>query len=158
METSGLLVLGLDEGAQRDLSSQFEERIVEKSYAALLPRWPIPGPGEDLPDEGIIDLSMRADLDRRPVQIVDHEQGRPAVTRWRVLAREVDRLRIRFEPVTGRTHQLRVHAAAGLARPIIGDGLYGGEPAPRLMLHAATLSFLEPGTRRRVAFESPVPF
>ena len=154
METSGLLVLGLDADAQRCLSGQFEERLVSKSYVALLPRW-----GRDeLPDSGTVSLPLRADIDHRPVQIVDHEHGRDAETNWLVLGWEIDRVRIRFEPTTGRTHQLRVHAAAGLGRPIIGDSLYGGEAAPRLMLHAATLSFLEPGTQRRVSFQSPTPF
>ena len=154
METSGLMVLALDTDAQRDLSAQFEARTVEKAYIALLPR----GGPDDLADEGLVSLPLRADIDHRPLQVVDHRRGREAATRWRVLLREADRLRVRFEPVTGRTHQLRVHAAAGLARPIIGDVLYGGEPAERLMLHAAALSFLEPGTRRRVSFESPPPF
>jgi len=157
METSGLMVFGLDERAQRDLSCQFEDRVVEKAYLALVPRF-IGGECAELPDEGEIDLPMRADIQNRPIQIVDHERGRPAITRWRILARETDRLRIRFEPLTGRTHQLRVHATAGLHRPILGDVLYGGEAADRLMLHAASLSFLEPGSRRRVSFESPAPF
>ena len=156
METSGLMVLGLDEEAQRDLSRQFEERLTQKRYIALLPRW---GPDRsELPDSGTVDLPMRADIENRPIQVVDHEHGRDAITNWRVLSREVDRLRVRFEPVTGRTHQLRVHAAIGLSRPIVGDALYDGEPADRLMLHAASLSFLEPGTRRRISFESPAPF
>ena len=94
----------------------------------------------------------------RPVQIVDPVYGRESMTQWRVLTREVDRTRVRLEPMTGRTHQLRVHMASGLGRPIIGDSLYGGEPAERLMLHAAELSFLEPGTRRRVEFASRPPF
>lgn len=162
METSGLMVLGLDEDAQRDLSRQFEERIVEKQYTALLAAELISGTSDPLAsaDAGEISLPMRADLERRPIQIVDHAQGRAAVTRWRILAREPDRFRILFEPLTGRTHQLRVHAAAvgGLGRPIIGDGLYGGEPAERLMLHASRLSFLVPGTRTRVDFESRPPF
>lgn len=152
METSGLMVLALTAEAQRDLSGQFERRVVEKAYVALL------GDGPPIADQGEIDLPLRLDVERRPLQIVDHERGRPALTRWRVLAHEVDRVRVRFEPVTGRTHQLRVHAAAGLRRPIIGDGLYGGEPASRLMLHASELSFLEPGTRRRVEFRSEPPF
>jgi tRNA pseudouridine32 synthase / 23S rRNA pseudouridine746 synthase len=156
METSGLMVLGLDADSQRELSGQFEQRLVEKSYVALLS-------GTDLEDEhgtrsGAVDLPLRADIENRPVQIVDLALGRPAQTRWSILACEIDRVRVRFEPVTGRTHQIRVHAAAGLRRPIIGDALYGGEPAERLMLHAAELSFLEPGSRRRVKFESRVPF
>jgi tRNA pseudouridine32 synthase / 23S rRNA pseudouridine746 synthase len=156
METSGLLVFGLDEDAQRDLSGQFEQRLVQKTYTALLPRW-ASGRG-DLPESGTVDLPMRADIENRPVQIIDHAHGRESVTNWQILSREIDRVRIRFDPLTGRTHQLRLHAAAGLERPIIGDVLYGGEPADRLMLHAATLSFLEPGTKRRVSFESPSPF
>ena len=152
METSGLIVLALDESAQRDLSSQFENRVVEKSYVALLGGSPL------AQGSGVVDLPLRPDIENRPVQIVDHVHGRPAKTGWSVLAHEIDRTRVRFTPVTGRTHQLRVHAAAGIGRPIVGDALYGGEPAERLMLHAAELSFLEPGTRRRVMYASQVPF
>jgi tRNA pseudouridine32 synthase/23S rRNA pseudouridine746 synthase len=159
METSGLMVFGLDPDAQRELSRQFEDRQVEKAYTAL-----VSVTGEDsrrvanLPDSGRIDLPVRPDLDRRPVQIIDSASGREAITLWRVLARETDRARLRLEPRTGRTHQLRLHAAAGLRLPIIGDPLYGGEPAARLMLHAAELSFREPRTGRRVDFASPPPF
>ena len=156
METSGLIVLALDEEAQRELSRQFEDRVVEKSYTALL----CAGSSEEElgSRSGVIDLPLRADIQYRPVQIVDFEHGRPSRTQWQVLAHEIARWRVRFDPVTGRTHQIRVHAAAGLKRPIIGDALYGGDPAERLMLHAAELSFLEPGTRRRVKYESRVPF
>jgi tRNA pseudouridine32 synthase / 23S rRNA pseudouridine746 synthase len=161
METSGLLVFGLDEAAQRDLSSQFEARRVGKSYVALVTAaqcstWQ--GPDPLIGDRGELSLAMRGDLERRPLQIVDPVNGREAVTAWRVLSREIDRIRLRFEPLTGRTHQLRVHAASGLGHPIIGDELYGGPEAPRLMLHAATLSFLEPGSQRRVEFASSPPF
>lgn len=161
METSGLLVFGLDEQAQKDLSSQFERRVVEKSYTALVvgglpPGWVGPDPLDR--DQGELSLPMRGDLERRPLQVIDPVNGREAVTRWRILAREVDRLRMRFDPLTGRTHQLRVHAASGLGHPILGDELYGGPEAPRLMLHAASLSFLEPGTGRRVEFVSTPPF
>jgi tRNA pseudouridine32 synthase/23S rRNA pseudouridine746 synthase len=161
METSGLIVLGLDEGAQRDLSGQFEGRTVEKAYTALL--GPRAAAGKDPLDSetGTVRLPLRPDLENRPVQIVDPVHGRDSVTRWRVIGREVDRVRVRFEPITGRTHQIRVHSAwpdGGLGRPIIGDALYGGEPAERLMLHAAYLSFLDPATGRRVEFESRAPF
>lgn len=161
METSGLLVFGLDEQAQKDLSFQFERRVVEKSYTALV-AWTLPlgwvGPDPFDRDHGELSLPMRGDLERRPLQVIDPVNGREAVTRWRILAREVDRLRVRFDPLTGRTHQLRVHAASGLGHPILGDELYGGPEAPRLMLHAASLSFLEPGTGRRVEFVSTPPF
>jgi tRNA pseudouridine32 synthase / 23S rRNA pseudouridine746 synthase len=157
METSGLMVFALDEAAQRELSGQFEARRVEKRYTALL--GPPAGPGDLLTAEaGEISLPIRADIDNRPVQVVDPVHGRESITRWRMLAREIDRIRVAFEPLTGRTHQLRVHAAAGLERPILGDALYGGEPAERLMLHASYLSFLDPATGGRVEFRSPAPF
>lgn len=156
METSGLLVVALDEQAQRELSMQFERRDVEKSYVAVLD-------GIVERDAGVIELPLRPDIDNRPVQIVDHVHGRPATTRYRVLVREGDRTRVEFEPITGRTHQLRVHAATpaaagGMGHPIVGDRLYGGPEAARLMLHAGYLAFREPGTPRRVEFRSPPPF
>jgi tRNA pseudouridine32 synthase/23S rRNA pseudouridine746 synthase len=151
METSGLLVLGLDAEAQRELSGQFERRETQKRYIALLE-------GSVAQDQGEITLPIRLDVDRRPYQIVDHEQGREAVTRYRVLSREIDRTRVEFTPLTGRTHQLRVHAASGLSCPIVGDVLYGRDSGERLMLHASWLAFVDPGTGRRVEVESPGPF
>ena len=157
METSGLLVFGLDADAQRELSGQFERRVPSKSYVALVD-------GVLDADEGRIDLPMRPDVANRPWQMIDHIHGRGAVTMFRVMAREIDRTRVRLEPVTGRAHQLRLHAATmrhqgGLGAPILGDPLYGdATAAPRLMLHAARLSFLDPATEARVEFESPVPF
>lgn len=171
MDTSGLMVVALDADAQRDLAGQFERRIPEKAYIALV---------DGLPEreEGEISLPLRLDVERRPFQIVDPVHGRPATTRFRVLAREIDRSRLHLVPHTGRTHQLRVHCARGLNCPILGDVLYGKAAAatfahggsmteaeqaartesPRLMLHASRLSFLEPGTQTRVEFESPAPF
>jgi len=152
METSGLLVFGLDAMSQSDLSGQFERREVAKRYAALLD-------GLVRDNEGEINLPLRADITRRPIQIVDHALGRPAQTRWRVAAREVDRTRVVFEPLTGRTHQLRVHAASGIGHPILGDALYGSAgSAPRLMLHAVYLAFREPGAPRLVEFRSEPAF
>ncbi len=141
MDTSGLLVFGLDVEAQKHLSRQFEQRRVEKAYTALVA-------GVPESETGIIDVPMRLDVDHRPVQIVDFEQGRPAVTHWRIEAIEPDRTRLRLEPQTGRTHQLRVHCAH-MGWPILGDVLYGPQPqtaeaAPRLLLHAAELGFLDP--------------
>lgn len=157
MDTSGLIVLGLDPHAQRFLSLQFERRRVEKRYTALV---------EGVPsrDRGEISLPLRADWPNRPRQIVCFESGRPAATRWRVRSIETDRARVEFEPVTGRTHQLRVHAAdaRGLGHAILGDPLYAPqharEGAARLMLHASRLSLRLPGTRRLVDFLSPAPF
>jgi tRNA pseudouridine32 synthase/23S rRNA pseudouridine746 synthase len=166
MDTSGILLLALDADAQRNLSRQFEARTVEKSYTALVEdRVPF--------EHGTIDLSLRADLDNRPVQIVDPVDGRPAQTRWRVLAYETDRTRLELVPLTGRTHQLRVHCAhpgpgglggphAAPARPghpILGDVLYGdAASAPRLMLHANLLIFTDPATGTRTRVASTVPF
>ena len=173
MDTSGLLVLGLNEHAQRTLSRQFEERRTSKRYTALLEGILEHPAGE----AGEIDVPIRLDPDHRPWQVVCGLHGRRAVTRWRVMAREIDRTRMSFEPITGRAHQLRVHAAiplawGGLGRCIQGDVLYGSEyhgptperargepaPAPRLMLHAAMLEFDDPDTGARVRCESPTPF
>ncbi|MBX3390111.1 MAG: RluA family pseudouridine synthase [Phycisphaeraceae bacterium] len=151
MDTSGLMVVALDADSQRQLSLQFEERRPEKTYIALVA-------GLVRADEGTIDLPMRLDVENRPYQIVDHAHGRPAKTHFRVLARETDRTRVEFRPITGRTHQIRVHASKGLGHPILGDPLYGDHPDARLMLHAAFLSFVEPGGAARLEFRSAPPF
>jgi len=153
METSGLLVLGLDPDAQRDLSGQFERRETRKRYIALLQG--------DLPqDHGEVSMPIRPDIDNRPYQMIDPIHGRPSLSRFRVLSREIDRTRVEFEPVTGRSHQLRVHAAWGLKHPIIGDVLYGdgATDGQRLMLHATQLAFRDPETSAWIEAKSPVPF
>jgi tRNA pseudouridine32 synthase/23S rRNA pseudouridine746 synthase len=162
METSGLMVIALTREHQAALSRAFEQRLVQKAYVALLDC----SQREPLHDEGLIDLPMRLDVENRPYQIVDFVLGKAATTRYRVLSREVDRARVRFEPLTGRTHQLRVHAATparlldalgtpragGLGCAILGDGLYGNKAsAPRLMLHASELSFRDPLSGVQVA-------
>jgi len=157
MDTSGLLVIALDASAQRDLSVQFQDRLTRKAYIALVA-------GEVDRDEGYVDLPLRVDWPNRPRQIVCLDEGRPAQTEYRVIKREQHRTRLELVPVTGRTHQLRVHCAdpRGLGRPILGDRLYAEGPArddfPRLMLHAARLSIRPPGSKRLVDFESEVPF
>lgn len=154
METSGLLLLALDPEAHRDLSTQFQERLVKKTYVALVD-------GAVEPDEGAIDLPLRLDPERRPLQIVDPIYGRPAKTYFRVIERRPTQTRLMLEPATGRTHQLRVHCAhpEGLGHPILGDRLYGDPgSAPRLMLHARRLVFEHPTTYQRVAVERPEPF
>lgn len=151
METSGLMVVGLDQQTQRFLSGEFEHRRVDKAYVALVE-------GLVREEAGVIDMPIRPDIERRPYQIHDPVHGREAVTLWRVMSREIDRTRVRFEPVTGRTHQLRVHASLGLGHAIVGDVLYGNGGAERLMLHASELEFTSPDGQGRVRFESAVPF
>lgn len=157
MDTSGLMVLGLNPEAQSALSLQFEQRRVSKSYIALLDGI------VSHADTGTIDAAIRLDPNRRPFQVYDWLHGRNAVTRWVVLSFETDRTRVWFEPLTGRTHQLRVHAALrrpiGIGHPILGDPLYGSAAtAPRLMLHAASLTFSDPATGRDVAHHAPPSF
>ena len=155
MDTSGLMVYAKTLQAQAELRQQFERRLVEKSYLALL------APGENAPAAGTtgrIELPLALDYYDRPRQMVDFESGRQAVTDYEILeVRPGGTVLVRFTPLTGRTHQLRVHAASplGLGRPIAGDRLYGGDAAfPRLCLHAATLSFTHPRTGERMHFES----
>lgn len=157
-DTSGLLLVALDPGAQRALSMQFEARTVEKAYAAVLD-------GVLTRAEGLIDLPLRLDPDNRPFQVVDFFFGRPAQTRYRVESTDLaaGTTRIRFEPITGRTHQLRVHAAhpSGLNAPIVGDVLYnpkGRSEGSRLFLHAGELAFNDPDTNERVEARSAAPF
>lgn len=168
MDTSGLLLVALDAEAHRALSMMLERRRARKAYIAILD-------GHIGPDEGEIDLPLAKDWENRPLMRVDEQLGRPSKTRFRVLERgtgfggtgfqPVDparpTTRIEFTPVTGRSHQLRVHAAhpRGLGAPILGDRLYGDPTlAPRLLLHASGLEFTDPLSGREVAYESPAPF
>lgn len=157
MDTSGLMVIALDAGAQRDLSVQFQDRLTRKAYVALVE-------GVVERDAGYVDLPLRVDWPNRPVQIVCMDEGRPAQTEYRVMSRETERTRLELVPITGRTHQLRVHCAdpRGLGAAILGDRLYARGAArdeyARLMLHAARLSIRPPGSKRLVDFESRVPF
>jgi tRNA pseudouridine32 synthase/23S rRNA pseudouridine746 synthase len=152
LDTSGLLVAALDARTHAALQRQFLHREVHKRYVA----W-VEGPVRD--EQGTIGLPMRVDLNDRPRQIHDPVHGKSAVTGWRVLERRGTRTRVALSPLTGRTHQLRVHAAhpLGLGAPIVGDRLYGREDG-RLLLHAEWLSFTHPHTGQRVSFERPAPF
>ncbi|NRD48015.1 RluA family pseudouridine synthase [Corallococcus exiguus] len=152
LDTSGLLVAALDSRTHASLQRQFLHRDVAKRYVAL-----IDGPVHG--DAGTITLPLRVDLDDRPRQIVDPIHGKPAVTDWEVLHRAASHTRVAFHPRTGRTHQLRVHAAhpQGLGAPIVGDLLYG-HAGLRLHLHAETLSFVHPATGQRVSFTRAAPF
>lgn len=153
MDTSGLMVLGLTTEAQRHLTRQFEARTVEKIYLAVL-EGIVPG------DEGEIELAFRLDPHNRPRQIHDPVNGKIGRTRWRKLAEAAGLTYVEFRPHTGRTHQLRLHAAdpRGLGCPILGDRLYGSGIAPgQMKLHAASLSFDSPATGKRITFQTPFP-
>lgn len=152
MHTSGLMLFARGIEIQRKLSMAFEARRVAKRYVAV-----VEGRVED--DEGQIDAKLRLDWPRRPRQIVDPVAGKASLTRWRVLERGADCSRLELEPITGRSHQLRVHLQS-IGHPIRGDDLYAPEPlrAPRLLLHAARLGFVHPATGEAVVFESVVPF
>ena len=154
MATSGVMVFAKNKAAQRHLGLQFERRHLEKTYIAV-----VDGHVED--DEGHIDLPLRADWPNRPLQMVCHEQGRPSQTDWKVLERYEDRTRLELTPLTGRSHQLRVHLLA-IGHPILGDEFYAQGHAlsasPRLLLHAHRLSLFKPTGGERITIESPVPF
>lgn len=152
MSTSGILVLAKHKEAHQYIQKQFIQQAVTKRYTAVLA-------GLLTQQTGIIDLPLRVDLDDRPRQMVCYEHGKPAKTKFDVLAHENGRTRIHFFPLTGRTHQLRVHAAhqQGLHTPILGDDLYG-QRADRLHLHAGYIQFVHPRTRRSIVFTTEDPF
>lgn len=151
MDTSGVMVFARDRAAQRHLGLQFERRHVTKTYVARVA-------GVLKEEAGEIDLPLIADWPNRPLQKVCHETGRPALTRWRVLEREPGgTTRLLLMPLTGRSHQLRLHLAA-IGHAILGDRFYGGAPAPRLMLHATRLEFHHPEGGTRQSFDSTCPF
>lgn len=157
LDTSGVLVAALDAAAHGDLQAQFTRREVRKRYVAWLD-------GDVSGDEGVIELAIRGDPGDRPRQVVDPVDGKDAVTEWRVLERREGRTRVALFPRSGRTHQLRVHAAhpLGLCAPIVGDRLYGrggnGGAADRLLLHAESIRFRHPKSGAFVEFERPAPF
>lgn len=144
MATSGLLLAAKTKEVHKELQALFETRLIQKRYTALLE-------GELETDEGIIDLPICPNPMDRPRQMVSREYGKRAVTSYRVLERKDGKTRVTFYPHTGRTHQLRVHAAhpEGLNHPMVGDDLYG-QPSDRLYLHAAALEFVHPVTGEKL--------
>ena len=151
-ETSGLVVFAKDKDTHKSLQQQFEAHTIKKRYIALLD-------GVVPSDEGLIDLPIRPDVDDRPRQCVDYVHGKTALTRYQVLERRDNMTRIALEPLTGRTHQLRVHAShvKGLNCPIVGDRLYG-TAGGRLMLHAQSITFIHPATGLPMTIECPPEF
>ncbi|QQS08229.1 MAG: RluA family pseudouridine synthase [Phycisphaerales bacterium] len=184
METSGILLVALTPESQRALSAQFERRETNKRYIALVHGTPKP---HDVSDNNRADidwneirLPIRPDIDHRPRQIIDPIHGKESITLWRTIGEESSfgspHTRLELRPITGRSHQLRVHCAfardalsdmpntehwspGGLGTPIVGDRLYNpADPAPRLHLHATRLEFTDPTTTERVTIESPPDF
>ena len=155
MATSGLLVIARGDAMQAALSALFRERKVSKRYVAIVANRPECNQGE-------VDLPLICDWPNRPRQKVDHEIGKRSLTRYRLLFHDISRVVswVELEPVTGRSHQLRVHMAA-LGCPILGDELYGPETlrdAQRLMLHAREIAFPHPLTGQILQVSAPAPF
>jgi len=152
MSTSGLLLIGKSPEVYKKLQAQFIKRKVKKRYVALLD-------GVLSEDSGSIDLPLRGDLHNRPHQIVCFEHGKPAQTHWEVIERKDNKTLVYLFPITGRTHQLRVHAAhpLGLNTPIIGDDLYGTK-ANRLHLHAESITFQHPITNETLTIKIEIDF
>ena len=152
MSTSGILVLTKTKEANKILQSQFIKRTVKKRYVALLD-------GHLTEKNGTIQLPLRLDIDDRPRQLVDFTNGKKAKTKWVTLDQNNNQTRIHFYPITGRTHQLRVHAAHkdGLNMPIVGDDLYGTKQ-DRLYLHAEFIEFTHPTSKEKIHFTVPADF
>ena len=153
LDTSGVMVFARTKAAQGALGRQFEARGVKKVYVARLS-------GEMAAREGRVDLPLIVDWPNRPRQHVNHDTGRPAQTDWRVIRVGDGETRVRLMPLTGRSHQLRVHMAE-LGHPILGDPLYATGAArahPRLMLHAESLRFRHPDTGVMQTFTAACPF
>ena len=153
-ETSGLVVLACNKESQRELSRQFHDRETKKRYIAIVD-------GLVSEDEGDINVPLMKDWPNRPKQKIDYEQGKPSQTHYKVLSRASDETRIELIPITGRTHQLRVHMLS-LGHPILGDSLYGTEQclakSPRMLLHAIELGFHHPITGEQCVYQYPAEF
>lgn len=151
-DTSGVILAGKTKDAYVTLQKQFRDHLISKRYVALV-SGPVTG------ETGTINLPIRLDVEDRPRQIFDPVYGKSAITHWHVLERNDEHIRLEMRPVTGRTHQLRVHAAhpLGLSSPILGDRLYGVK-GERLMLHAQDLGFAHPATKKQMTITCLCPF
>ena len=156
MATSGAILIALNDRVQRELSILFEQRKVQKCYVAV-----VTGIVED--ESGLVDLPLLTDWPNRPRQMIDHERGKPSQTRYRVLSRDRKNITTRLEliPLTGRSHQIRVHLQS-LGHAILGDRLYASAEviasAERLLLHSMLLSFVHPCTGEQLEVRSVAPF
>jgi len=160
MATSGLLLMARSADVQRQLSHAFAQRQVHKRYVAVLAGLLATAPGDGWAE---VDAPISADWERRPLRVVDPLRGQPSLTRWRVLSHDpaAGTTRVELAPVTGRSHQLRLHMQT-LGHPILGDPWYAeaatAARSPRLLLHACRLEFIHPVTGEAVVVESPAPF
>jgi len=154
LDTSGIMVIPLNKASHAHISRQFQQRQVEKSYIAIVY-------GMLKEDRGEVDLPIACDWENRPRQLICHQRGRQALTRFEVLERGVDRTRVLLRPVTGRSHQLRIHMRE-IGHPILGCDMYAHPQAlamaPRLLLHATSLAFAHPATGEWLAGECPPDF
>ncbi|HRJ66868.1 MAG TPA: RluA family pseudouridine synthase [Alphaproteobacteria bacterium] len=153
-DTSGIVLMGLNKKAHSFIGPQFENRTTKKSYTAIV--W-----GHLAEDAGFIDLPLAGDADNKPLHRVDHDNGRPSQTEWRVVERlPLPATRVTLIPLTGRTHQLRVHMQS-IGHPILGDKFYAAgdalAAADRLMLHAGELGIVHPNGQP-MTFTVPCPF
>lgn len=159
MATSGLMLMARGGNMQRALSRLFENREVHKRYVAVV-EGKIPDQAPEADGWQLIDLPIMVDWPRRPLRIID-AQGKPSQTRWRSVAFDTDTntTRVELEPLTGRSHQLRVHLKA-MGHTIVGDALYGDDPLPatRLLLHACQLGFTHPASGKAMSFENSPDF
>jgi len=152
MSTSGILLIAKNKKTHKNLQSQFINKTIKKRYEALLA-------GNLKEDAGTINLPLRVDLNDRPRQLVCYEHGKPACTNWKVVERKDGKTRVHLFPISGRTHQLRIHSShkLGLNTSIIGDDLYG-KKATRLHLHAAEIEFTHPTTKEKMIFHKKAEF
>lgn len=154
MSTSGILIMARHYEAQKNLSLQFEKRLTRKTYIANIS-------GHPENDDGEINAPMRCDWPNRPLQMIDPEQGKTAMTKWDIIERYENYSRVRLYPITGRSHQLRLHMLH-IGHPILGDRLYAPDDVfksrPRLHLHAETLTITHPSTGEELTFTAPCPF
>ncbi|MEM7740462.1 MAG: pseudouridine synthase [Pseudomonadota bacterium] len=154
MATSGICVMARGKTNLSDLQQQFEKRKTTKVYEAVVA-------GHVIGDTGTVDAPIVCDWPNRPLQMIDYERGRQAITHWRVIDRYHDQTRMELKPITGRSHQLRVHMRS-IGHAVLGDHWYANEQvrvaSPRLLLHARALGFTSPTTGEDVHFSSPCPF
>lgn len=154
MDTSGLMVIARDKESHRHLSRQFQERETTKTYVAICA-------GKPTQNSGSIHLPMRCDWEKRPLQMIDFKQGKAASTLWQITAQHPTSFKVKLTPITGRSHQLRLHMKS-LGHPILGDNLYADPESlassSRLLLHAKSLEFHHPKTEKKIAFSCPENF